>query len=104
MSTLDWLGKHGHADLVVNAVAVINQVRPKTQLDLDRVEELFAERVAAVVRVPWDPVLESGAEASIDELAPPTRQAYLELAAAVADGFTVDVPEQGRRPRRSIAQ
>ena len=29
MSTLDWLGKHGHADLVANAVAVINQVRPE---------------------------------------------------------------------------
>jgi MinD-like ATPase involved in chromosome partitioning or flagellar assembly len=25
MSTLDWLGKHGHADLVANAVAVINR-------------------------------------------------------------------------------
>src|SRR4051794_26439539 len=43
MSTLDWLGKHGHANLVANAVAVINQVRPKSQLDLDRVEELFAD-------------------------------------------------------------
>ena len=104
MSTLDWLGKHGHADLVANAVAVINQVRPKSQLDLDRVEELFAERVAAVVRIPWDPVLEAGAEASIEELAPATRQAYLELAAAVADGFNVDAPEQGNRARRSIAQ
>ena len=104
MSTLDWLGKHGHADLVTNAVAVINQVRAKSQLDLDRVEELFAERVAAVVRIPWDPVLEAGAEASIEELAPATRQAYLELAAAVADGFNVDAPEQGSRPRRSIAQ
>ena len=104
MSTLDWLGKHGHADLVANAVAVINQVRAKSQLDLDRVEELFAERVAAVVRIPWDPVLEAGAEASIEELAPATRQAYLELAAAVADGFNIDAPEQGSRPRRSIAQ
>src|SRR4051812_5736733 len=104
MSTLDWLGKHGHADLVANAVALINQVRPKSQLDLDRVEELFAERVAAVVRIPWDPVLEAGAEASIEELAPATRQAYLELAAAVADGLNVDAPEQGTRPRRSIAQ
>jgi len=104
MSTLDWLGEHGHADLVANAVAVVNQVRPKSQLDLDRVEELFAGRVATVVRIPWDPFLEAGGEASIEELAPATRQAYLALAAAVADGFTVDVPEQGTRPRHSIAQ
>jgi putative peptide zinc metalloprotease protein len=99
MSTLDWLSKHGHADLVAKAVAVINQVRPRSQLDLDRVEQLFAERVAAVVRIPWDPVLEAGAEASIEDLAHATRQAYLELAAAVADGFHVDLPDA-----RPIAQ
>jgi putative peptide zinc metalloprotease protein len=104
MSTLDWLASHGHEDLVRNAVAVINQVRPKSQLDLNRVEELFGERVAAVVRVPWDPVLEAGAEASIEDLAPATRQAYLELAAAVADGFNVDESEHSGRQRRAIAQ
>jgi putative peptide zinc metalloprotease protein len=38
MSTLDWLAKHGHTTLVENAVAVINQVRPDSQLDLDRVQ------------------------------------------------------------------
>jgi putative peptide zinc metalloprotease protein len=103
MSTLDWLDQHGHEELVTNAVVVINQVRPKSQLDLDRVEELFAERVAAVVRIPWDPVLEAGAEASIEDLTPVTRQAYLELAAAVADGFTVDEPKPRARPPRSIA-
>jgi MinD-like ATPase involved in chromosome partitioning or flagellar assembly len=68
-------------------VAVINQVRPRSQLDLDRVEEYFAERCRAVVRIPWDPVLETGAEAPLEALKPATRRAYLELAAAVADGF-----------------
>jgi putative peptide zinc metalloprotease protein len=72
MSTLDWLANHGHTHLVTNAVAVINQVRPNSQLDLDRVEQLFSQRVAAVVRIPWDPVLETGAEASIEDLAPTT--------------------------------
>ena len=43
-----------------------------------------------VVRIPWDPALEAGAEASIEDLAHATRRAYLELAAAVADGFHVD--------------
>src|SRR3954454_20666944 len=100
MSTLDWLAEHGHGDLVSSAVAVINQVRPKSQLDLDRVEGLFAERVSAVVRIPWDPVLEAGAEASIEDVRPATRQAYLELAAAVADGFAAE--QQSERP--SIAR
>jgi len=102
MSTLDWLAKHGHGDLVASAVAVINQVRAKSQLDLDRVEELFAERVSAVVRIPWDPVLEAGAEASIEDLRPATRQAYLELAAAVADGFAGE--PAGRPERHSTAR
>jgi putative peptide zinc metalloprotease protein len=101
MSTLDWLAEHGHGDLVASAVAVINQVRAKSQLDLDRVEELFAERVSAVVRIPWDPVLEAGAEASIEDIRRSTRQAYLELAAAVAGGFSSNEPEV--RPRHSIA-
>ena len=92
MLTLDWLDKHGHGDLVANGVAVINGVRAASRLDLDRVEGLFAGRVAAVVRIPWDPILEAGAEAPIEDLKPETQQAYLELAAAVADGYDKDRP------------
>lgn len=86
-STLDWLEQNSHGDLVAGAVAVINGVRPRSQLELDRVEEHFASRCRDVVRVPWDPHLETGAETSLDRLKQPTRNAYLELAAAVADGF-----------------
>jgi hypothetical protein len=42
------------------------------------------------VRVPWDPHLEAGAESTLDQLREPTRNAYLRLAAAVADGFALD--------------
>lgn len=86
-STLDWLAQNGYSDLVTGAVAVINGVRPKSQLELDRVEAHFAARCRDVVRVPWDPHLEAGAESSLDRLKPLARNAYLELAAAVADGF-----------------
>jgi putative peptide zinc metalloprotease protein len=86
-STLDWLEQNGHVDLVAGAVAVINGVRPKSQLELDRVQDHFAARCRAVVRVPWDPHLDTGAESSLDRLRPSTRNAYLELAASVADGF-----------------
>ncbi len=87
-STLDWLEQNSHADLVAGAVAVINAVRPKTQVELDRVEEHFGQRCRATVRIPWDPHLEAGAESSLERLKPPARNAYLELAAAVADGFS----------------
>jgi len=86
-STLDWLQRNGHADLVAGAVAVINSIRPRSQLELDRVIEHFAARCREVVQVPWDPHLEAGAESSLEQLREPTRHAYLQLAAAVADGF-----------------
>jgi len=86
-STLDWLEQNGHGRLVDSAVAVINGARAKSQLELDRVAEHFEARCRAVVRVPWDAHLDTGAESSLDQLRAPTRHAYLELAAAVADGF-----------------
>jgi putative peptide zinc metalloprotease protein len=97
-STLDWLEENGHGHLVADAVAVINSVRPRSQLDLDRLSEHFAGRCRAVVRVPWDRHLDAGAESSLEQLRTPTCDAYLELAAAVADGFAA-VPESERRTR-----
>ena len=37
--------------------------------------------------MPFDPHLEEGAEISLDRLKPETREALIELAAVVADGF-----------------
>lgn len=86
-STLDWLQRNGHDDLVRGAVAVVNSVRPRSQIELGRVVEHFGARCRAVVQVPWDAHLEAGAESSLERLREPTRHAYLQVAAAVADGF-----------------
>lgn len=86
-STLDWLQRNGHANLVQGAVAVVNSVRPRSQVELARVVEHFEARCREVVQIPWDPHLEAGAESSLEQLREPTRHAYLQLAAAVADGF-----------------
>ena len=94
-STLDWLERNGHADLVSGAVAVVNSVRPRSQVELHRVVEHFDARCRAVVQVPWDEHLEAGAESALDRLREPTRHAYLQLAAAVADGFASH-PTNGR--------
>ncbi|MGD9735953.1 MAG: AAA family ATPase [Solirubrobacterales bacterium] len=98
-STLDWLDRNGHADLVEGAVAVVNGVRPRSQLELDRVVEHFSQRCREVVRVPWDPHLEAGAESTLDQLHEPTRNAYLRLAAAVAAGFALDPLPVSERSR-----
>jgi MinD-like ATPase involved in chromosome partitioning or flagellar assembly len=85
--TLDWLERHGHAALAKSSVVVINAVRDRGLVDVDKLEQHFARRCRAVVRVPFDRHLETGAEIVLDELAQSTRRSYLELAAAVADGF-----------------
>ena len=87
-STLDWLNENGHAELVRNAVAVVNAVREEGLVEVDKVKEHFQGRCRAVVQVPWDPHLSAGAETQVERLRPITRRAYLEVAAAVADGFT----------------
>jgi putative peptide zinc metalloprotease protein len=77
--TLGWL--------VRNAVAVMNQSRDDTLVDVERVEEHFQRRCRATVLMPYDPHLQAGAESDLNALAEPTRDAYLHLAAEVADGF-----------------
>ena len=49
-ATLDWLEENGHEDLVAGSVAVINGVRAKGMVDLDKVERHFQARCRAVVR------------------------------------------------------
>ena len=86
--TLDWLERHGYRQLARSSVVVINAVRERGLVDVNKLQEHFARRSRAVVRIPFDRHLETGAEIVLDELAPATRRAYVQLAAAVADGFT----------------
>ena len=50
--------------------------------------EQFAARCRAVARIPYDPYLDQGASVELDQLARETSDAFLQLAAAVGDGFT----------------
>jgi MinD-like ATPase involved in chromosome partitioning or flagellar assembly len=87
-ATIDWLEAHGYRDLIRRSVAVINSVRPRAgKVDLEKLSQHFASRCRAVVRIPFDPHLEEGAEIELDRLGPDTRLALLELAATVADDF-----------------
>ncbi|WP_083932681.1 AAA family ATPase [Nocardiopsis halophila] len=88
-ATLDWLEAHEYGYLVRGAVVVLSMVRTsgKSSVDLDRLEQHFASRCRAVVRVPWDPHLEEGAEVDLDRLAPGTRDSYLRLGATVGEAF-----------------
>lgn len=85
---LTWLAGHGFADLVEQAVVVVNNVPARPgQVDVDAIERHLSSGVRASLRVPHDPHLATGAQADHERLLPRTRDAYLRLAALVADGF-----------------
>ncbi|MCO5970311.1 MinD/ParA family ATP-binding protein [Actinoallomurus soli] len=88
-ATLDWLEAHHYGELVRGGVVVLSMVRSRSRstVDLDRLQAHFESRCRAVVRIPYDPHLEEGAEVELDQLSPATRDAYLVLAATVGDGF-----------------
>ncbi len=88
-ATLDWLDAHSCGDLVRNGVVVLSAIRPKSKstVDLNRLERHFAARCRAVVRIPYDPHLEEGAEVELELLASQTADAYLALGAIVGDGL-----------------
>jgi putative peptide zinc metalloprotease protein len=85
--TLDWLDHHGYADLVSSAVVVINAVAHSDDQTISAVKQHFVRRCAHVTEIPWDPALESGGRTLLSRLSPSTQEAFIDVAAAVADRF-----------------
>ena len=85
--TLDWLEEHGYAALVATAVVVINGVRHDDE-GVTFAERHFAQRCGHVTTIPWDANLESGGRTTLSGLAPRTREAFIDVAAALADQFS----------------
>ncbi|MGI9018589.1 MAG: AAA family ATPase [Euzebya sp.] len=94
--TLDWLQTNGRAELVRDAVVVLNSVGGMGRVDVDQVARHFADRCRSVHRVPYDRHLETGSITDPDLLAPVTQQAWLDVAAAVVDGFALTSPRVRR--------
>ncbi|WP_139319172.1 MinD/ParA family protein, partial [Pseudonocardia sp. Ae406_Ps2] len=109
--TLQWLATHQdssgrfpYRDLVADAVVVLSCDRASRYVDDSVIVDYFASRVRAVVELPDDPHLATGDVIDLAALAPGTRDAVLELAAAVADGFqarTCGLASHGFRHRTS---
>jgi MinD-like ATPase involved in chromosome partitioning or flagellar assembly len=85
---LEWLDRHGYHHLVHPAVVVVNAVRHDSEVGAREFESHFGPRCRAVVTVPYDRALSTGGEVDLTDLDAKTQRAYLDLAAAVADGFT----------------
>ncbi|WP_370324890.1 AAA family ATPase [Euzebya sp.] len=88
---LAWLREHGMADMVADAVVVINGVRDgRRPVDVTKVVDHFRALVRDVVVVPFDVELANGAAVELEWLDVTTRQAYLELAGVLVDAFVAD--------------
>ncbi|MDH6238563.1 chromosome partitioning protein [Cryobacterium sp. CG_9.6] len=85
---VDGLYEKGHEEKVRNAVTVLASPSKVADPQLNRrLHSHFASLTRTVLDVPHDPSLVDGGTLSYDALAPATREAWLQVTAAVADGL-----------------
>ena len=85
---VDGLYEKGHEEKVRNAVTVLASPSKVADAQLNRrLHRHFASLTRTVLDVPHDPALVDGGTLSYDALAPATREAWLQVTAAVADGL-----------------
>lgn len=93
-ATLEWLFARGYGELAKSAVVVVCSSRSTSEsVDVDQLAQHFRARTRAVHQIPFDAHLAEGAEVELDLMHKKTRQAFMELAATVAEGF----PHSARR-------
>ena len=100
--TCDWLVEQGHEQAVGDAVVVVTDGYERGRADQARIASHFTRRCRAVHVIPHDVHLEAGGIVDPDLLTPHSQEAWLRVAADVADGF--ELPStRGRGRTRSTA-
>ncbi|MCV2394965.1 chromosome partitioning protein [Actinotalea sp. M2MS4P-6] len=85
---IDALRATGHEEAVRHAVTVLSDPAPRRDPNLaDRLHEHFGQLTRAVVDVPYDASLVGGTPLEVQRLDRRTREAWLHVAAAVAEGL-----------------
>ena len=84
---LDHLEQHGRHRLVRQAASVVSMPPTRRDLDIPAITRHFAARTRTVVLAPYEKVIDSGEPLRYAQLSMPTREAWLKIAAAVADGL-----------------
>ena len=83
--TLEWLHRHGYPELAATAIVVVCAAQRQTKpAEVERVVQHF-QRFATAHYIPFDEHLATGTELDLAQLNVATRDAFLELAASVAD-------------------
>lgn len=85
---LDGLRQKGHQDKVSQAVTILSAPGDAAQPELSqRLHAHFSALTRVVLEVPYDPGFQSGGPLNVEVLSPQTREAWLQVTAAVADGL-----------------
>ncbi len=84
---LDHLEQSGRQRLVRQAVTVVSMPPSRKEIDLPAIQEHFAARTRAVLLAPYERLIDTGEPIRYAQLSAATRDAWLKIAAAVAEGL-----------------
>nr|WP_244876811.1 ParA family protein [Actinoplanes consettensis] len=84
---LDHLEQSGRQRLVRQAVTVVSIPSTRKDIDLPAIQRHFAARTRAVLLAPYEKLIDSGEPLRYGQLSTNTRDSWLKIAAAVAEGL-----------------
>ncbi|MFG1949833.1 chromosome partitioning protein [Micromonospora sp. NPDC048830] len=84
---LDHLEQSGRQRLVRQAVTVVSMPPSRKEIDLPAIQDHFAARTRAVLLAPYERLIDTGEPLRYGQLSSATRDAWLKIAAAVAEGL-----------------
>ncbi|WP_425561538.1 MinD/ParA family ATP-binding protein [Micromonospora olivasterospora] len=84
---LDHLEQSGRQRLVRQAVTVVSMPPSRKEIDLPAIQNHFAARTRAVLLAPYERLIDTGEPIRYGQLSSATRDAWLKIAAAVAEGL-----------------
>ncbi|MBQ1050481.1 chromosome partitioning protein [Micromonospora sp. C51] len=84
---LDHLEQSGRQRLVRQAVTVVSMPPSRKEIDLPAIQEHFAARTRAVLLAPYERLIDTGEPLRYAQLSTATRDAWLKIAASVAEGL-----------------
>ncbi|MET8151887.1 chromosome partitioning protein [Actinoplanes sp. NPDC049668] len=84
---LDHLEQSGRQRLVRQAVSVVTMPPTRKDIDLPAIQRHFAARTRAVLLAPYEKLIDSGEPLRYGQLSAGSRDSWLKIAAAVAEGL-----------------
>ncbi|MEV6842148.1 chromosome partitioning protein [Actinoplanes sp. NPDC051411] len=84
---LDHLEQSGRQRLVRQAVSIVSMPPTRKDIDLPAIQRHFAARTRAVLLAPYEKMIDSGEPLRYGQLSAGTKDAWLKIAAAVAEGL-----------------